>query len=150
MIPSASSAFGAGGAKSTPMAEITSGRIRIGKELNQFQEFLNEWFYLCALVGTTMISGVYMLLYQCLQLAAQSWWWYTMDEPDCDLDDDDDWIPPEYHDAAADAGSPASSIQPDDLSVTGRAMPHQVPFDDHEDDFDDPSVWEDLNFDASF
>ena len=68
-----------------------------------------------------------------------------------DLDDDDDWIPPEYHDASADVGSPASSIRPDDLSATGRAMPHQVPFDDDDhDDFDDPSVWEDLNFDASF
>ena len=41
--------------------EIVAGELRIGKELNKFQNTLKEWFWTCFIVGTLLIFTIQSL-----------------------------------------------------------------------------------------
>jgi hypothetical protein len=74
---------------STIIPEIVGGNIRIGKELNAFQEIRKEWFYTCFFFGTLLFAGLYVLQWEIFILI----WGYVrrryvaaeLDDPSCDL-----------------------------------------------------------------
>lgn len=55
--------------------EVIAGELRIGKELNQFQTVLKEWFWTSFMFGTTII-----LLFQCLVYLVASFLWESQSE----------------------------------------------------------------------
>jgi hypothetical protein len=50
------------------LPEIVGGTIRIGKELNAFQELVKVWFYTCFIFGTMAFAMMYLLQLQIFQL----------------------------------------------------------------------------------
>ena len=75
-----------------PVVEVLSGELRIGKELNVFQELLKEWYYTGFFVGTLSFAMFYILLWssliQILERMGLFRFWYGLEEPVCDLDMD--------------------------------------------------------------
>lgn len=70
--------------------EIVAGEVRIGKELNAFQELLKRWFYTCFMVGTMVFAMLYMIEWILLQeLLVVIRNRYDSDYP-CELDEDFD------------------------------------------------------------
>lgn len=77
-----------------PLVEVLRGELRIGKELNFFQETLREWYYTSFFVGTLCFASFYLmawsLLLNSLERMGFYGYWYGIAEPDCDLDLDFD------------------------------------------------------------
>lgn len=72
------------------LPEIIGGQLRIGEELDAFQELLREWFYVCLCFGTTVFSGIYFVLWLCLkEIAAAIQRRYALDEMSVQLDLDE-------------------------------------------------------------
>ena len=53
--------------------EVISGEIRIGKELNRFQNTLKDWFWTCFIVGTLLIFTI-QSLFACAAHILLSMW----------------------------------------------------------------------------
>lgn len=72
----------------TANVEVTAGEVRIGKEMNKYQEMLKEWFYTCFVFGTLSFAGLYLLLFE----VARSYWIqrFELEEPLCDLELDEE------------------------------------------------------------
>jgi hypothetical protein len=74
--------------------EVLRGELRIGKELNFWQETLREWYYTGFFVGTLFFATFYLmgwsLLLNSLERMGFYSYWYGIEEPDCDLDLDFD------------------------------------------------------------
>ena len=69
--------------------EIISGEIRIGEELNDFQELLKVWFFTCYTIGTLCFCVVHLLVWLIGRICFNA---HNRDElneePPCDLDMD--------------------------------------------------------------
>jgi len=94
------------------VVEICGGRIRVGEERTQFQEFLYNWFYTCATIGTLHIAALYVILWH----GFKALWrylhcrYFEENEPPCDLDMDDEDDVGVYADVAGDE-SVASALE---------------------------------------
>lgn len=122
--------------------EITGGEVRIGKELNDIQEFLNTWFYLCATIGTSVIAGFYILFWHGCQTLIGMW---LFEEPDCELDLDS--LDANDEGETVQEATFTHSQQNTSASVvsegTDRGLSYaEMPLEDD----DDPAAWEDLRF----
>ena len=53
--------------------EVVAGELRIGKELNAFQNILKEWFWSSFIVGTLMIFTLQSFLFCMANLVWDSW-----------------------------------------------------------------------------
>lgn len=78
---------GAGGSQIPPV-EVVAGEVRIGKELNQWQQVLKDWFYACYFVGTMVLLGAHIAAWMILEY----YWGENKDEygapyfdPSCDF-----------------------------------------------------------------
>jgi hypothetical protein len=69
----------------TAIVEITGGELRIGKELNRYQEILKGWYYSCFVLGTLVFAGFYAKLWSLLMTISKGP--PVEEEPPCDLDD---------------------------------------------------------------
>ena len=72
------------------LVEIMRGELRIGKEMNMFQELLKEYYYTGFFVGTLSFAFFYLLVWsfiiRILDRTEFFRFWYGLEEPDCDLD----------------------------------------------------------------
>lgn len=77
-------------AQGSVIPEVVGGGIRIGKELNAFQEILKKWFYTCFIIGSVMFGFVYMIQWQILRAVWTTIYqrYNTQDDFDIDLDSD--------------------------------------------------------------
>ena len=74
------------------LAEVSVGELRIGKELNAFQQILKTWYFTCYTLGTAIFASFYFLLWTILQAVWEDRRWrkrrYMSEEPPCDLGSD--------------------------------------------------------------
>ena len=74
------------------MVEVLSGELRIGKELNMFQELLKEWYYTGFFVGTLSFACFYLMIWSFVMRTLERMglfrFWYGLEDPVCDLDMD--------------------------------------------------------------
>lgn len=72
------------------MVEVLGGELRIGTELNMFQELLKEYYYTGFFVGTLFFAFFYLLVWsfliRILERLGFFRFWYRLEEPDCELD----------------------------------------------------------------
>jgi hypothetical protein len=134
--------------------EVIGGAIRIGKELNAFQEVLRTWFYTCGMIGTCYCACLYVILWQGVLLPLYKSQFefgdQGYDEPSCDLDldgedfnDQDDFEDLQPNDIP----SPATTAQGAEAAAGQDTETRtQVSDCDYNDDDDDESsaCWEDL------
>jgi hypothetical protein len=59
------------GAQMTGPVEVIRGEVRIGKELNAYQNVLKEWFYTCYVIGTIVFLTLHLATWGILQ-----YYWY--------------------------------------------------------------------------
>lgn len=73
------------------LVEVTSGELRIGKELNAIQEVLKTYYFTCYSIGTAFFAVLYMFFWTViLPLVSERMGLRSNDEePPCDLDLDD-------------------------------------------------------------
>lgn len=76
-----------------PLVQALRGELRIGKELNMFQEVLKEWYYTGFFVGTLSFASLYLAIWLFLlgmmeRLGLR--YWHGLEEPECELDMDFD------------------------------------------------------------
>lgn len=60
--------------KSSPLVEVTSGELRIGKELNRYQEFLKTWYFTCYTMGTLIFATLYLVTFEIMRAYWEQYW----------------------------------------------------------------------------
>ena len=74
------------------VVEVLRGELRIGEELNKFQELLKEWYYTAFFVGTLSFAVFYLFAWsiflRLLQRIGFFRIWHGLEEPECELDMD--------------------------------------------------------------
>ena len=158
--PSSSTTIPETSSKSTsfaPSVEIIRGAVRVGEELNPYQEFLKEWFYLCGTLGSLLFALFYMIQFYTLNAIWRVLYQRYFADEDDDLNGDIDDDPLYDFDFTDNTGFNPEHGQPPEAAQNGynqagdppeprRRGPTIVEID--EDDFD-AGQWEDLNVNGS-
>jgi hypothetical protein len=69
----------------TSLVEVSNAVLRIGKELNVFQELLKQWYFTCYSIGTASFMTIYFLLCSFL-LKVFRQRREEVEEPSCELE----------------------------------------------------------------